>query len=101
MEIDPALYSPEAIRECASACWEALGKRGRDKLTRNQLITLSCLMEVMDDDEDTEADEIDLSPIKGKNRKAPIKPVKKKKGSDDDDDDEDEDEEKVDDDEEQ
>ncbi len=50
------------------------------------------------DDEEEDADEIDLSPIKGKNRKAPIKPVKKKKLDDDDDDDADE--EKVDDDEE-
>lgn len=39
------------------------------------------------DDEEEDADEIDLSPIKGKNRKAPIKPVKKKKLDDDDDDD--------------
>lgn len=51
------------------------------------------------DDEEEDADEIDLSPIKGKNRKAPIKPVKKKKSADDDDDD-DADEEKVDDEEE-
>lgn len=51
------------------------------------------------DDEEEDADEIDLSPIKGKNRKAPIKPVKKKK-LDDDDDDDDADDEKVDDDEE-
>ena len=50
------------------------------------------------DDEEEDADEIDLSPIKGKNRKAPIKPVKKKKLDEDDDDDADE--EKVDDDEE-
>ena len=55
--------------------------------------------ELLGDDEEENADEIDLSPIKGKNRKAPIKPAKKKKkGSDDDDDDADE--EKVDDDEE-
>lgn len=51
------------------------------------------------DDEEEDADEIDLSPIKGKNRKAPIKPVKKKKSADDDEDD-DADEEKVDDEEE-
>ncbi len=54
--------------------------------------------EMLDDEGEENADEIDLSPIKGKNRKAPVKPVKKKKGSDDDDDDDEE--EKVDDDEE-
>lgn len=53
----------------------------------------------LDDDDAEDEDEIDLSPIKGKNRKAPIKPVKKKK-LDDDDEDEDLDEEKVDDEEE-
>mgnify|MGYP001595466052 FL=1 len=39
-----------------------------------------------DDDEEADPDEIDLSPIKGKNRKAPVKPMKKKKMGDDDDD---------------
>lgn len=46
------------------------------------------------DDEEEDADEIDLSPIKGKNRKAPVKPIKKKKLDDDDDDDADLDDEK-------
>lgn len=48
----------------------------------------------LDDEEAEDEDEIDLSPIKGKNRKAPVKPVKKKKSADDDDDDADLDDEK-------
>ncbi len=44
--------------------------------------------ELLGDDDEADPDEIDLSPIKGKNRKAPVKPVKKKKGDDDDDEDE-------------